>query len=216
DTSMRCRTLPTSRLGIDPSPPATFALILYVIAPRLKFDAWATHPYPTTYILGPAQRVAYPNVAFTTMTRFGADLAKWFHRPIPIWITEYGEQTKPEYPFGGVTYAKQAADAAKALQLASENKYVEMFVWFIFRDSNGAPWFSGLLKKNGTKKPSYNSFMKAAVGVVGQSQVVAPAKTFKVVLPVPVMAYYNPVGTKVGLTWAVKQGKKNLAISQPL
>src|SRR5262249_24694546 len=216
ETSNRGRNRPTSSVGNDSVAPATFARMLSVIAPRLKFDAWATHPYPTTYILGPAQRVAYPNVAFTTMTRFGADLAKWFHRPIPIWITEYGEQTTPEYPFGGVTYARQAADAARALQLASENKYVEMFVWFIFRDSTGATWFSGVLKKNGVKKPSYDSFTKAAVGVVGQSQVVAPGKPFKVVLPVPVMAYYNPVGTKLGLTWAVKQGQKNLAISQPL
>ena len=38
----------------------------------------------------------------------------WFHRRVPIWITEYGEQTKPEYALG-VTYAKQAADAKTAL-----------------------------------------------------------------------------------------------------
>jgi hypothetical protein len=150
------------------------------------------------------------------MTRFGADLAKWFHRPIPIWITEYGEQTAPEYPFGGVTYAKQAADIKKALQLAAQNKYVEMFVWFIFRDSNATTWFSGVLKKNGTKKPGYTAFMNSTKGVVGLSQVVSAGKTFKVVLPVPVMAYYNKVGTKLGLTWAVKQGNKNLAIAQPL
>ena len=45
---------------------------------------------------------------------------------------------------------------------------------------------------------------------------VAPNAKFTVVMPVPVMAYYNPTGTKVGLTWAVKQGNKNLAIAQPL
>jgi hypothetical protein len=215
ETSNRGRNRPTGSVGNDSVAPATFAHLVSVANPNLKFDAWATHPYPTNYPLGPGQKVAYPNVAFSTMTRFGADLAKWFHRPVPIWITEYGEQTKPEYALG-VTYAQQASDIKKALQLASDNKYVEMFVWFIFRDSTAQTWYSGILKKNGTKKPGYSAFTSAALDVVGHSQVVAPNKKFNVVMPVPVMAYYNPTGTKVGLTWAVKQGKKNLAIAQPL
>jgi hypothetical protein len=222
ETSNRGRNRPTGSVGNDSVAPATFAHLLSEADPSLKFDAWATHPYPTNYPLGPAQKVAYPNVAFSTMSRFGADLAKWFNRPVPIWVTEYGEQTKPEYPCGGVSYAQQASDIKKALQLSQQSPYVQMFVWFIFRDSTGGctntggTWFSGVLKKNGTKKPAYNSFTSATAGVVGHSQVVAPGKTFKVVMPVPVMAYYNPTGTKVGLTWAVKQGKKNLAIAQPL
>jgi hypothetical protein len=217
-TSNRGKNRPTSSIGTDSVAPATFAYMLSLVNPKLKFDAWATHPYPTKYTLGPGQKVAYPNVAFSTMSRFGADLAKWFHRPVPIWITEYGEQTTPEYPsfLGGVTYARQASDIKKALQLAQENPYVQMFVWFIFRDSTAQTWFSGVLKKNGTKKPGYNAFASAASGVVGHSQTIDPGKTFSVVLPVPVMAYYNPTGTKVGMTWALLQGKKKLLISQPL
>jgi len=215
ETSNRGHNHPTGGVS-DSVAPATFAHLVAEANPKLPFDAWATHPYPTNYVLGPTQKVAYPNVAFSTMDRFGADLAKWFHRPVPIWITEYGEQTKPEYVFGGVTYAQQAADVKKALQLASQSRYVQMFVWFIFRDSTAQTWFSGLLKKSGAKKPAYGAFSNAAAGVVGQSQTVAPGKTFTVVLPVPVMAYYNPTGTKVGLTYAVYQGKKTLAISQPL
>ena len=214
ETSNRGHNKPTA--GSDSLAPATFARLVSVANPNLKFDAWATHPYPSIYPLGPGQKVSYPNVAFSTMKRFGADLAKWFHRPVPIWVTEYAEQTKPEYPIGGVSYSQQSADVQKALQLAAEDPYVQMFVWFIFRDSTSQTWFSGIEKKTGAKKPSYNAFAKAAAGIVGHSQVVAPGKTFSVVLPVPVMAYYNPTGTKVGLTWAVKQGKKNLAIAQPL
>jgi Cellulase (glycosyl hydrolase family 5) len=214
ETSNRGKTRPT--VGSDSLAPATFARLVSVANPKLQFDAWATHPYPSHYPLGPGQKVAYPNVAFSTMARFGRDLAKWFHRPVPIWVTEYGEQTKPEYPIGGVTYAQQSADVTKALQLAAADPYVQMFVWFIFRDTTSQTWFSGVEKKTGAKKPAYNSFAKAAAAIVGHSQVVAPGKTFSVVLPVPVMAYYNPTGTKVGLTWAVTQGKKNLAIAQPL
>jgi Cellulase (glycosyl hydrolase family 5) len=214
ETSNRGHNKPTP--GSDSIAPATFARLVSLANPNLKFDAWATHPYPSVYRLGPGQKVSYPNVAFSTLDRFGADLAKWFHRPVPIWITEYGEQTKPEYPIGGVTYSEQSADVQKAMQLAAEDPYVQMFVWFIFRDSTSQTWFSGVEKKTGAKKPAYNSFAKAAAGIVGHSQIVAPGKTFSVVLPVPVMAYYNPTGTKVGLTWAVRQGNKNLAIAQPL
>ena len=46
-------------------------------------------------------------------------LKKWFHRRVPIWVTEYGEQTRPEYA-GGVSYAQQAADAKLALQMAAD------------------------------------------------------------------------------------------------
>ncbi len=49
-----------------------------------------------SYALGPDQKVAYPNVGFSTMTKFGASLQKWFHRRVPIWVTEYAEQTTPE------------------------------------------------------------------------------------------------------------------------
>ncbi len=218
ETSNRGKNHPTKSVGTDSVAPATFAHMLAQVNPNLKFDAWATHPYPTKYTLGPGQKVAYPNVAFSTMSRFGADLAKWFHRPVPIWVTEYGEQTSPEFPsyLGGVTYAQQASDIKKALQLAQESPYVQMFVWFIFRDAIPPTWSSGVLKANGTKKAGYNAFASAAAGVVGHSQTLVPGKTFSVVVPVPVMAYYNPTGTKVGLTWALKLGSKNLLISQPL
>jgi hypothetical protein len=158
ETSNRGRNHPTGSVGNDTVAPATFAQLVAKASPHLTFAAWATHPYPTVYALGPGQRVAYPNVALSTMSRFGADLKKWFHRRVPIWITEYGEQTKPENTFGGISYAKQAADLRKALQLAHQNPYVQMFVWFIFRDSTGATWSSGVEKRNGAKKPSYNVF----------------------------------------------------------
>src|SRR5262249_59069361 len=98
-----------------PVAPATFAPLLSEANPKLPMDAWATHPYPSVYALGPTQRVAYPNVAFSTMARFGSDLQKWFGRRIPIWVTEYGEQTAPEYPNGGVSYAQPAPELKTAL-----------------------------------------------------------------------------------------------------
>ena len=67
----------------------------------------------------------------------------------------------------------------KALQLAAANPYVQMFIWFIFRDSTSTDpsrrlWFSGLEKANGQKKPAYAAFAVRGAAIVGQSQFVRP------------------------------------------
>ena len=215
ETSNRGRNKPTG--SVISVAPATFARLLAVANPKLPFDAWATHPYPSVYRLGPGQRVAYPNVAFSTMTRFGNDLQKWFHRRVPIWVTEYGEQTPPASSLvGPVSYAQQAADARKALQLAEANPYVEMFTWFIFRDSDDKTWFSGLMTTAGKKKPSYTSFANAAKNMVGFVQTVPTGKYISVRIPVPSMSFYNRPGTKLGMTYGLFDGKKKLAVAQPL
>jgi hypothetical protein len=215
ETSNRGHNHPTGGVS-DSTAPATFARLLAEANPKLPMDAWATHPYPSVYALGPTQKVAYPNVAFSTMTRFGNDLQKWFGRRIPIWVTEYGEQTTPEYTKGGVSYAKQAADLKKALQLSQQNPYVEMFTWFIFRDSNAQTWFSGVEKVNGTKKPSYGAFQNTAANIVGFAQTVPTGQKITVTIPVPTMRFYNPSGTKLGMTYALFNGKKKLVVAQPL
>ncbi len=207
ETSNRGRNHPDST-GDDSVAPATFAHLLSEAAPNIPFDAWATHPYPTNYRLGPAQRVAYPNVSFSTMTRFGEDLQKWFHRRVPIWVTEYAEQTVPQYTAGdGVSYSQQASDVKKALQLAQANPYVEMFVWFVFRDSTPETWFSGLETASGVKKASYAAFAATAKGIEGESQVVSPGKAFLLEVPTPVMSYFDSPGAHVTLSYKLYLGK---------
>ncbi len=214
ETSNRGHNHPTGGVS-DSVAPATFARMVSEANPKLPLDAWATHPYPTAYPLGPNQKVAYPNVGFSTMDKFGADLQKWFNKPVPIWVTEYGEQTAP-YPFGPVSFSQQAAHAKQALQLAAKSPYVQMFIWFILRDSNAQTWFSGLETVAGKKKPSFNTFKATAKGIVGQSQVVKPGKTFSVKVPLPILAAYNAPGSKVGMTYKVYLGKKVENVAQPL
>jgi hypothetical protein len=215
ETSNRGHNHPTGGVS-DSVAPATFAHMVSLIDPNLPFVAWATHPYPSSYLLGPAQKVAYPNVGFSTMVRFGTDLQKWFKRRVPIWVTEYGEQTTPEYPFGGVSYAVQAAHARQALQLAAADPYVQMFVWFIFRDSNAQTWFSGIEQASGAKKPAYATFKSTASGIVGQSLIVAPGKPFSITVTFPILNYYNGAGSKIGSIYKVTLGSKVVAIAQPL
>jgi Glycosyl hydrolase catalytic core len=206
ETSNRGRDRPTGSPGLDSVAPATFAQGLAQVAPKLPFVAWATHPYPSDFFFGPTQKVAFPNVSFSTMTEFGTSLQKWFKRPIPIWVTEYGEMTKPECVCG-VSYAQQATDVRNALRLAATNPYVEMFVWFILRDSNAQTWYSGLEKATGMKKPAYAAFASTAAGIVGKTQLVRPGVPFSVTLAVPFMIDHDPPGKYVGVTWAIRVPK---------
>ena len=85
----------------DSTRPGTFAKLLAQANKKLKFDAWAQHPYPVPVNQGPNQKVRYPNVTFSTMAQFEKDLDKWFGRKnIPVWVTEYGNETKPGEPKG--------------------------------------------------------------------------------------------------------------------
>jgi hypothetical protein len=208
ETSNRGRDKPTGSVGNDTVAPALFAQLVAKANPHLQFSAWATHPYPSEYRLGPAQKVAYPNVALSTMSRFGADLRKWFHRAVPIWITEYGEQTRPENKAIGITYARQAADIKKAMRLAQANPYVQMFIWFIFRDSTSATWASGIEKRSGAKKPGYAAFSSTARAIDGQTQTLTGDRAMSVKVAVPLLSSMDKPGTVVQLSYRLTVGSR--------
>ena len=220
ETSNRGHNAPTGGVS-DSTAPATFAHAVSVANPKLPFAAWSTHPYPSLYSLGPNQRVAYPNVGLTNISKLGDSLRQWFHRRVPIWITEWGEQTEPECHQrcavgGGISHAQQARDARTALELAKANPYVEMFVWFILRDSTNKTWFSGLESASGAKKPAYGAFASTAKSIDGQTEIVNPhASSFTVRVDVPFLTYHDFPGTPVGVTYRIFLGRAVAAIGQP-
>jgi hypothetical protein len=209
------------RAGLqDSTAPATFAHLVALANPHLPFAAWSVHPYPSEYRLGPNQQVAYPNIGLSNLSKLGASLQQWFHRRVPIWVTEWGEQTAPECTVrcegGGVSHSAQSSDAKAALKLAQDNPYVEMFIWFIFRDSTSQTWFSGLENRAGAKKPAYSAFAAAAASIDGQTQTVNPAaRSFNVTVDVPFLTYHDFAGTPVGVTYRIFLGKAVAAIGQP-
>ena len=92
----------------------------------------------------------WPNVTLSQLPRFEASLDRWFGRQnIPLWITEYGYQTKPADPLG-VTEAQQAQYLAQVMRQLKADPRVQMFVWFIFRDSANSHWQSGVSGVSGT------------------------------------------------------------------
>ena len=219
EVSNRGHNRPTGGVS-DSTAPATFAHLVSVANPKLPFAAWSIHPYPSTYRLGPNQRVSYPNVGLTNISKLGDSLRQWFHRRVPIWVTEWGEQTAPECVVrcegGGISHTQQARDVKAALQLAQANPYVEMFIWFIFRDSSSNTWFSWLENRAGAQKPAYSAFAAAAKPVDGQTQIVNPAaSSFTVKVDIPFLTYHDFPGTPVGVTYRVFLGRAVAAIGQP-
>ena len=62
----------------------------------LSFDAYATHPYPTRPNAPPTERVRWPNVTLSQLPDSSASTRPLVQpQEIPVWITEYGYQTKP-------------------------------------------------------------------------------------------------------------------------
>jgi hypothetical protein len=202
----------------DSTTPGTFARLVAAANPRLRFDAWAHHPYPVPVNQGPAQRVRYPNVAFSTLARFERDLDTWFRRKnVPIWVTEYGNETRPGEP-KGVTEAQQAAYAAQAIALAKKDKRVAMFVWFVFRDSSGSPWQSGLHRANGVAKPAAARWAAAARGVDrinGKVTVRGGTSSPSVTVHLRDLCANNVPGTVVGVSVRTFQGTRLVQSAQP-
>jgi Cellulase (glycosyl hydrolase family 5) len=213
ETSAQGRDKPRAGASQTVSP-GTFAKLLAKI-PGLRFDAWAHHPYPTSRTAKPLEKVRYPNVTLSQLPTFEKQLKATFHRAVPIWITEYGHETKPAQP-RGVTYAQQSAYAAQALTIAKNDPNVQMFCWFTFRDSAGNPWKSGLEQASGAPKPAFATFSTLAHQIDGTTvaakagQAMGPVSIF-----VPYLTFYNPVGSLVGVTYRVSEGGTQVAAGEP-
>ncbi len=196
--------------------PSTFARLLSLQRPRLAFDAWAHHPYPMSLGLPPTQRVRWPNVSLAALPRFQAALDTWFGRKgTAIWITEYAYQTRRPQAFG-VTAAQQAAYSVQALQLAAAEPHVQMFIWFVLRDSVQTPWRSGLFDLAGKAKPALARFTAAAALDASNAVLQATPGRRPVKLPVDVLRLVgrNGAGTPVGITWRACLGTSLVAVRQ--
>jgi polysaccharide biosynthesis protein PslG len=196
ETSPRGHDAPSRGTVQDSHSPARFARLLSEQRPRVRFDAWAQHPYPRRSDLGPAKAVRWPRVGFANIERFGESLDEWFDRDdIPLWLSEYGHETAPDDP-AGVSRELQAEYAQQAIALAPENPRVRMLVWFIFRDRAGTLWQSGLIGADGSAKPAFGAFTEAAHAVDGRNPVL-PADAELARLPALELAYHAPAGTPV-------------------
>jgi hypothetical protein len=186
--------------------------------PRLKFDAWAHHPYPSNPSSKPGQAVKWPNVSLASLPRFEKNLKTWFRRKsVNIWVTEYGYQTRPEDSFG-VSYTRQAAYIRQSIAMARKMPFVGMFIWFVYQDDQGQPWDSGLYTRAGAPKGrSPAAFRAVATSLDPRNGVYSfrrGASTAPVKLFVRRYCANDPTGTPIGMTWRIFRAGQLMAVGQ--
>jgi hypothetical protein len=197
--------------------PGRFAQLVAKANPRLKFDAWAHHPYPYPVSMKPTQKVRWPNVSLASLPQFEKSLDVWFKRKgIPVWITEYGHETKPGEP-QGVTESQQASYIKQALAIVKRDQRVQMFVWFVFQDTKTSLWQSGLYRLNGAAKPGLAAFRSAARILDARNAVVRARAGTRPTVRVSFrqFASLNKPGASIGITYRLNQGKASVAVAQP-
>ena len=219
ETASNGRDRPTSTPGLQQtSSPGKFAELLAKERPKIKFDGWSLHPYPTSPGLPPTQQTRWPNVTLNQLQRFGTSLDTWFKRKdTPIWITEYAHETKPGEP-SGVTYSQQRSYAQTALTIARHDPRVRMFIWFILRDDPTSTWQSGLIERDGSKKPAFGTFSALAHLLDGRNPILSvksgqAAPTIRI-SALELYARSGP-GAIVGMNVRVLDGTSVVVSSQP-
>jgi Cellulase (glycosyl hydrolase family 5) len=198
--------------------PGKFAELVAKANPRLKFDAWSHHPYPSTPKSPPSQRVKWPNVSLASLPRLDESLKTWFKRKsVPIWVTEYGHQTKPEDPLG-IPYSQQASYIQQAMSMTAGFPFVDMFIWFVFQDDQGQPWDSGVYTRSGApKNPSPARFTASARPLDSRNALITlPNGTLTPLINVYTRRYCatDSTGTSIGMTWRVFRGSQLISVGQ--
>jgi hypothetical protein len=198
--------------------PGRFLEELARVAPRLKFDAWAHHPYPFRPNLKPSQKVRWPNVTLGSLPELERNLERLFKRKsVPIWVTEYGHETRPQDVFG-IPYSKQGSYLRQAIAIARTYPFVSMFIWFVYQDDPGQPWDSGLYTQGGVDKgASPSSFAAAARPLDARNLVLALRRGTSapsVRLYTRRFCVVDRIGDTIGVTWRVRIAGRLVDVGQ--
>ena len=217
ETSNRGHNHPTGRRVSDSVAPATFARLVSEANPKLPFDAWATHPYPTAYRAraGPEGRLSERRLLDDGQVR-RATCRSGSSKPVPIWVTEYGEQTAPV-----PVRARQLRAAGRARQAGAPARREEPVRADVHLVHPQRQQRADLVQRPADGRAARRSrrttrSSRPLPGSSARSQVVKPKKTFSVKVPLPILANFNSAGSKVGMTYLVALGKTKEYIAQPL
>jgi hypothetical protein len=124
----------------------------------VPLDAYSQHVYPA----------AAPTVetdikpSWSTVDDFLAELDRW-RRGLDLYITEagYTTQSTDVRPTSFVSETQQAAYLREIFGLPQvKDPRVRVIVWFNLQDN--LQWTAGLLRLNGSRKPSYEAFREVA------------------------------------------------------
>jgi hypothetical protein len=139
-------------------PPLQFLRGVYCAGcARLRIDGWAHHPYANRrgpfYV--PPDR---DNVTIGVMKRLEVALTRAAHRPLPVWVTEFGVQSAPD-PTLGVPLAQQAEYRSISERiLRTDPRIVSTAQYLLIDDLALSGFQSGLITAAGHAKPSLDEF----------------------------------------------------------
>jgi hypothetical protein len=129
-------------------------------AAHAKLDAYAHHPYPTSPLETPSSG-GCKNCPYITMAtiRKLLILVKRYYGSKPVWLTEYGYQTKPPDDFLGVPPKRQATMLSLAAMRVWRLPRVTMLIQYLYRDEIQLSRFqTGLVYADNRPKPSLAAF----------------------------------------------------------
>jgi hypothetical protein len=134
------------------------------------FDAYAHHPYYGHRLetpkykprLNKGPKIVGGPVLLGNIDDLTREVTRLWGRK-PIWITEYGYQTKPDRHLA-VTYQQQARYLREAFAIARKHPRIQMMLWFLLRDQAVTRrfdgWQGGVITKNGVRKPAFRAFQR--------------------------------------------------------
>lgn len=157
-------TAPVGLNDIYRTSPQRFAGFLQRSGASRYFDVYSHHPYTPGGSLHPAPGMP-PNDPSTTVTLYNLRTLLRLFPGKPLYITEYGYNTRPSVDFGGyaVTEKEQARYLRQAYRVAASYPQVRLLVWFQLRDSatgDDTGVYCGLRRGNGERKPAWYAFRK--------------------------------------------------------
>jgi hypothetical protein len=137
-----------------------------------RATGWAHHPYSFDHKPTWAHKVidAIPLGGIHRMMRQLDRAYRRWHvsKHLPIWMTEYGYQTKPPDPYVGVSWARQASWTSWGEEIAYRNPRIASIAQFLLVDDKPVrkkrgrarwiTWQSGLFTADGRKKPFYDEY----------------------------------------------------------
>lgn len=125
---------------------------------RPPLDAWSMHMYP----IGSPER-AFFVPSWNTLTRVLRHVDKLRGR-VPVYITETGYHTSyNRFHRYFVSEEQQAAWVGETYRVAARHRRVQLAMWFNFQDNPF--WTGGLLRADGSRKPSYAAFVRETAAV---------------------------------------------------
>ena len=129
-------------------------------AAHAKLDAYAHHPYPSSPGETPSSGGCKncPSITMATLPKL-LILVRRFFGPKPVWLTEYGYQTKPPDDFLGVPPKRQATMLSLAALRVWRLPRVTMLIQYLYRDEVTLSRFqTGLVYADDRPKPSLQGF----------------------------------------------------------